>query len=69
MSLIRDPLLNPIEAAELMGVKPQSLAVWRMNKSSALAFIRVGRCIRYRTSAIEAYLLSRTVGATSPSNQ
>lgn len=69
MALIRDPLLTSTEAAELMGVKAQTLAVWRMNRSSDLAFIRVGRCIKYRTSAIEAFLLSRTVGATSPANQ
>ena len=61
MALIHDPLLTEAEAAELLGIKPQTLSVWRCAKRYALAYIRVGRNIRYRRSACEAFLESRTV--------
>ena len=61
MALIHDPLLTESQAAEMLGIKPQSLAVWRCHKRYQLAFIRVGRCIRYRQSACERFLDERTV--------
>lgn len=63
MALIHDPLLTENEAAELLGIKPQTLSVWRCHKRYSLPFIRVGRRIRYRRSACERFLESRTVGA------
>ncbi len=57
-----DPLLSEQQAAELLGVKPTTLQVWRSTKRYALAYIKVGRNVRYRTSACQAFLESRTVG-------
>lgn len=59
---ITDPLLSPEQVAELLGVKVNTLAIWRCtSRYPTLAYIRVGGCIRYRLSAIEAFLQERTV--------
>lgn len=60
---VKDRLLTTIEAAEYLGgVKPQTLAVWRMEHRHGLPYVRVGNLIRYRMSDLEAWLASRTVG-------
>ena len=58
-------LLTESETADLLGIKPQTLSVWRCNKRYALTFVKVGRCIRYRREDISAFLASRTVGAVA----
>jgi predicted DNA-binding transcriptional regulator AlpA len=57
----RDPLLTEVQAAEFLGVKPSSLQVWRSTKRYALSYIKVGRLVRYRESALQAFLASREV--------
>ena len=59
-----DPLLPPAVVAEEFGLAEQTLANWRSTQRYALPFIRVGRMIRYRRSAVEKFLASRTAGAT-----
>lgn len=56
-----DPLLTERQAAELLGVGQTTLQVWRSTRRYALAYIKVGRLVRYRRSDIEAFLQSRTV--------
>ena len=58
-----DPLRTPEEAAERLRLKQQTLAVWRMTGQN-LPFIRVGRSIRYRQSALDEYLQRRTIPAS-----
>ncbi len=58
-----DPLLNEQQAAEMLGVQPTTLQVWRSTRRYPLAYVRIGRCIKYRASAIEAFIASRTVAA------
>jgi len=53
-------LLTAEETGRLLGVKPQSLAIWRMNEEN-LPFIKVGRLVRYRRSDIERWLDAQTV--------
>lgn len=58
-------LLTQAEAAERLGLKnPNTLAVWRCERRYDLAFIRVGRSIRYDPAEIERFLLSRTERGT-----
>jgi excisionase family DNA binding protein len=59
----RDPLLTEDQAAELLGVKPTTLQVWRSTKRYPLPYVKSGRLVRYRTSAIEAFINARTVAA------
>jgi excisionase family DNA binding protein len=56
-----DELFDDNDAARLLGVKVQTLAVWRMTGRYALPFVRVGRSIRYRKSDIDTWLASRVV--------
>ena len=58
-----DPLLTEDQAAELLGVKPTTLQVWRSTKRYPLPYVKSGRLVRYRASAIEAFINSRTVAA------
>lgn len=61
--LDRPKLLTREEAAEYLGCKPQTLAVWATTKRYGLRYIKVGRCVRYRIADLEAFLNARTVGA------
>jgi excisionase family DNA binding protein len=56
-----DPLLTDQQAAELLGVKPTTLQVWRVNKRYPLPYVKVGRLVRYRLSALQAFLKTREV--------
>ncbi len=58
-----DPLLTEQQAAVLLDVKPGTLQVWRSTKRYPLAFVKVGRNVRYRRSAIEAFVDARTLAA------
>ena len=52
-------LLNDNRAAELLGIRPQTLAAWRSNGRYKLPFVRIGRCVRYKRSDLEAFVESR----------
>lgn len=56
-----DPLLSEQQAAQVLGVKPSTLQVWRSTRRYQLAYIKVGRLVRYRQSALQAFLASREV--------
>lgn len=60
---ITNPTLSNDEAAAYLGVTPRTLEVWRCTKRYQISFIKVGRLVRYRQSALDAFLESRTVGA------
>jgi len=55
-----DPLLTPIETSNYIGVTEKTLAVWRCTGRYAIPFIKVGRLVKYRKSALDAFLDSRT---------
>ena len=58
-----DRLLSIADTAELLGVTVGTLNTWRSNKRYDLAYVRVGRCIRYRLSDVLEWINSRTVQA------
>lgn len=60
---LTDPLLTEQQAAEILDVQPTTLQVWRMTKRYPLAHVKIGRNVRYRASAVEAFIASRTVTA------
>jgi predicted site-specific integrase-resolvase len=53
-------LLSETQAAEKLGVKPQTLAAWRCHGVYDLPFIKVGRAVRYRPEAITAWMEKNT---------
>ena len=55
----------PSEAAAYLGIAENTLAIWRCTKRYPLAYIKVGRRVRYRISDLEAFLATRTISADS----
>ncbi len=53
-------MLTRREAAELLGIEPQTLAVWSC-RGIGPAFIKVGRSVRYRLSDLEKFIESGRV--------
>jgi excisionase family DNA binding protein len=64
MPAIFDPpeLLTREEAAEYLGVKVQTLAIWATTKRYNLPMVKVGRLCKYRREDLDKWLASRTVG-------
>ncbi len=57
-----DPLLAPPEAAAYIGVAENTLSVWRCVGRYNIPYIKVGRLVKYRKSALDDFLNSRTHG-------
>jgi len=60
-------LLTRDEAAELLGIAVQTLALWHSTGRYNLPCIKVGRLVRYRRADIEEWLRERT-GVKSKGN-
>jgi hypothetical protein len=59
-----DPALDDKAAAAYLGVQPQTLAVWRCTGRYGLPFEKIGRCVRYRQSALDAFRARQTFTST-----
>lgn len=53
-------LLTPLETATYLGVSERTLSVWRCTKRYDIPYIKVGRLVKYRKTALDAFLCSRT---------
>ena len=51
-----DELLDTPAAAKILNVEPNTLEVWRVKKRHALPYVKIGRLVRYRRSALMAFL-------------
>ena len=56
-------LLNTQEVANLLGVKVNTLSVWRCAKRYDLPFVKAGRLVRYRPEDVENFVARRTQNA------
>ena len=54
-------LLNEEQAASVLQVKPNTLAVWRSTKRYAIPFVKIGACVRYKRADLEAYIQENRV--------
>lgn len=54
-------LLSAEETARILGVKPQTLAAWRLYKRGP-RYTKMGRLVKYRRSDIEAFIERNSVG-------
>lgn len=54
-----EKLLTPAQTAELLGVKEQTLTVWRCTKRYPLAYVKVGRSVMYREADVRQFIESR----------
>ena len=57
---IQSPLLTRGEAAEYLGVKVQTLALWASNGRYGLPFVKVGRLSKYRQADLDEFLSRNT---------
>jgi len=53
-------LIGEQEAAEILGLSPGTLSVWRSTGRWGLPFIKVGRNVRYSRTGLNTWLVSRT---------
>jgi excisionase family DNA binding protein len=53
-------LLTSQQAADHLGVTPQTLAVWRCTRRYAVPFVKVGSKVRYRRADLDRFLRRRT---------
>lgn len=56
-------LLNNDQSAAYIGVTPRTLEVWRCTKRHQIPYIKVGRLVKYRKSALDFFLDQQTVDA------
>lgn len=61
---VRSRMLTRIEAAEYLGLQPQTLAVWATSGRNALPYFKVGRSVKYRLEDLDAWLESRSRTST-----
>ena len=59
--MLSKKLLTRREAAEYLGVCPETLAVWHCTGRYRLPVVKVGRAVRYRLEDLDAWLSSRTM--------
>lgn len=57
-------MLTPEQAAEYLGLKPQTLAVWRSTGRYSIPFVKVGRNTRYHKADLDKFLEQRTIAHT-----
>ncbi len=49
-------LLTPDDVADLLDISVQTLASWRASGRYDLPYVKIGRLVRYRKSAVEEFL-------------
>ncbi len=64
-----DKMLTDDEAAEMLGLRPQTLAVWRCTGRNSLPYVQLGRAIRYRASDVQAFIEANTKGKPTPKRE
>jgi predicted site-specific integrase-resolvase len=55
-------LLNTNQVAELLGIKPHTLAVGRCDGSLTIPYFKINRSVRYSRDDVEAYVAERRIG-------
>ena len=54
-----DALLDDLQAAAALSVKPGTLAVWRTTGRYALPYLKIGRLVRYKAGDLADWLAGR----------
>ena len=52
----RSQLLTRREAAAYLGVSEQTLAMWKCTGRYSLAYVKIGRLVKYRLSDLDAFI-------------
>ncbi len=56
---------SPKEAAAILGVREETLAVWRCTKRYPLSYIKIGRKVFYRGKDLASFIESRAVNVNA----
>lgn len=51
-----ETLMRPEEVATALKVEVETLNVWRCTKRYPLPYVKIGRCVRYRASDVQAFI-------------
>ncbi|MFT7056354.1 MAG: putative DNA-binding transcriptional regulator AlpA [Roseivirga sp.] len=54
-------LIDSVQAALILGLKPATLAQMRWRNDKRLPWVKLGKAVRYKTSDIQAFIDSNTV--------
>ena len=54
-------LLTPAETARVLGVKEDTLTVWRCQKRYDLPYVKVGRHVRYKVEDVAEFIERQTI--------
>ena len=54
-------LLTPSETAKVLGVKEDTLTVWRCQKRYDLPYVKVGRNVRYKAKDVAEFIERQTI--------
>ena len=49
-------LLTTRQAAEFLGLSPETLLTWRCTKQVEIPYIKLGKAVRYRREDLEAFI-------------
>jgi len=55
-------LLSAEQVAEVLGVKPDTLAAWRCRRSVPLPFVKVGKRVMYREEDVNCFIENNICG-------
>jgi predicted DNA-binding transcriptional regulator AlpA len=61
---VTDELLDTEAVARIAGLSPVTLRKWRMTGAGP-RFVRLGRAVRYRKAAVDAFLLGHEYTTTT----
>jgi len=62
---ILSDVMTRAQAANYLGVKPQTLAVWATKQRHKIPFSKSGRFVRYRRADLDKWLEDRTTTSSS----
>ena len=54
-------LLTNKQAADYLGIRENTLPVWRCRNSPSIAFFKVGSLVKYRIEDLDTYLAAQRV--------
>ena len=60
VSFSHDCLIDTTDAAKLLGVGEATLIKWRSTGENNVPFVKIGRCVKYRTTDLRAYVEKHT---------
>lgn len=54
-------LLTPSEVAEMLGIKVETLQIWRCTQRYNIPYVKIGGRVRYKLNDVQHFIEERTV--------